>query len=702
MLFYLRVAMLLLCAMVFMDDSYAQVKPSAATVGGRRIALVIGNSSYKELPLPNAVGDAHAVAERLGQLGFTVHEYRDLSKEKMLAVYRQYTQDIFDNDTIGVFYFAGHGMQFDGTTFLVPIDASTSNRREASFWAFPLEPMITVFEKLGNRANIILIDACRKNTFGRTDANQFGLAKPQLSALRNTLVQFATEPGNTAQDGAQTKHSPYTAALLTALAAPETDIATMLQRISASVNAETGGQQVPWAVGTLRQETYLNGSGAPVALAEGGGTTNRPGPGDGKAPSATPQPGVASAGAGLIKYLGTDRGGARFAKIREFLSSDFGNQPITGDELAKIVDGLSGPQLGSMVFSLSQLLDKPLTATNYTTIARLAQGEQKLSICSILRAHLNSQIDVAQALLILDGEVGRSRQSILLSLQRELPSKVGVADLVRLLGEPDADTRITLDAFIPQLGGLSSMDVGALAALVPVERRPAFRAQLLTKLSGPLPLPDAIAVLGGESGYGRERLLRIVIPHLEGGITAQQADALLGDVDLRAYPDLGTALATRLSPDASPEERARLSGTPMPRTTEDATPPAPQKKKRKEASAKPNVVVPPKPPVESPFASFNRAPADEQLPPVGENLIFAEPQVRYCMYERQRILILKGLLVDKGERDAALLGRRVADFNSRCGKYRYVRGVDAKIATEMTTRQDAFQREATAIWEANQ
>ena len=675
----------LVLAALLADDCAAQAAPIVPGAS-QRVALVIGNSRYPAEPLPSAARDAAAVAEKLRGMGYSVRSLNDLTKEQMQAAYRQHVQDLVASGGVGVIYFAGHGLQFDGQTFLVPIDAETGDRREAGFWAVALDPMLLILERAGNRANVVLLDACRNNPFGRTEGRTPGLAAPTLANLKSTLVQYATAPGLKALDGGKDKHSPYAEALLSQLDMPSDDVTEMLRRVRESVMAATRNEQTPWEVGTLRERISLQapaGTAAPappraVAAAASGGT---------------------GAGAGILRYLGQDRGAARFAKVREVMATDFGRQPISGDEFVGILQGLTGQQLVSVMHMFLKNVDEDLSARQVLSVVAMTTAEDRLAAVAGLVRRLKGTLSVADALVILDGESPRLRQSILFSLRDKLPPNLSGTEVLRLSGDPRPDSRATLDALAPRVEHLTPSELQALVAPLLGRERAHALEKLSPKVVGELSAQQAGELLDNETGSSREQLLKLLAPHVASGLSDAQAQALLGTLDGSQRAAAASLLKPKLNAPA-----VASAAAPVQREAPAAAPVEASKKSKADAAVAAAPAVPSAPPVSKQVAAAapvvaNVAPkAPPQIaPPVGEYLILSEPQVRYCLYEKERLLTLRSLLGPGDAGPRAQFDMRATDYRSRCTHYRFVRGLDAKIAAEIVDQRPSLNREAMAI-----
>ena len=195
----------------------------APPAAAKRVALVIGNSDYKETTtLPNPRNDAADMAGVLKRLEFEVLEGIDLDKRAMERLIRQFDQAIAEAE-IAVFFYAGHAMQIAGQNLLLPIDARLSTEGDVDFETLPLSLVLQRMER-GAKTSLVFLDACRNNALAqnlarsvrtRGGAVQEGLSEVRTSGIGSMLIGFSTQPGNVALDG-DSRNSPYTAALLRA------------------------------------------------------------------------------------------------------------------------------------------------------------------------------------------------------------------------------------------------------------------------------------------------------------------------------------------------------------------------------------------------------------------------------------------------------------------------------------------------------
>jgi len=222
----------------------------------KRVALVIGNSSYDSVPkLPNPTNDADAVGLLLRSAGFDVVVSRqNLGNVDFRRAIRDFTDKTQDAD-IAVVYFAGHGIEVDGASYLIPIDAKLDRDIDVDDETITLDRVLKVIEP-AKRLRLVILDACRDNPFTRTMRRTFasrsvgrglGRIEPGMS---DTLIAYAAKAGSTATDGDGT-HSPFTAALLRHLVTPGLDVRLAFGQVRDDVMKATGNRQEPFVYGSL-------------------------------------------------------------------------------------------------------------------------------------------------------------------------------------------------------------------------------------------------------------------------------------------------------------------------------------------------------------------------------------------------------------------------------------------------------------------
>ena len=245
----------------------------------RRVALVIGNGAYKNVPkLENPAGDAHAMAELLRSIGFDVIEGGDLTRDRMAAYFLNLSKKAEGAD-IAVFYFSGQGVAVEGTNYALPIDADIKSVMDLKLGAAinlddTLEQTMS-----GAKVKLAFIDASRVNPFqanGSADGRRLSPAEglAEMHHAEGSLIAFATSPGKTALDGPKGGHSPFTQALLDHIAQPGVEIQQVMTMVRARVHELTNGRQLPWGSSNLLGTVYLNPK-APAPAGSAGKTKTK-------------------------------------------------------------------------------------------------------------------------------------------------------------------------------------------------------------------------------------------------------------------------------------------------------------------------------------------------------------------------------------------------------------------------------------------
>ncbi|MEZ5812048.1 MAG: caspase family protein [Rhizobiaceae bacterium] len=223
----------------------------------RRVALVVGNNAYRHAPvLANPINDATDVAVALENIGFEVLTATDVDLIGLQNTIREFASMARGAD-VSLFYYSGHGMQWEGENVLVPVDATFADADIVPFEVMPLTRVMNALS-LASRARILILDACRDNDAER--ALKIALAEKRgqrstnvdrglvrLNATRGQVVVFATQPDRTASDafGDASRNSPFTHALLQTIAEPGVEIGRTFRKVAARVDELTGGAQLP-------------------------------------------------------------------------------------------------------------------------------------------------------------------------------------------------------------------------------------------------------------------------------------------------------------------------------------------------------------------------------------------------------------------------------------------------------------------------
>ncbi|MGH1478437.1 MAG: caspase family protein [Geminicoccales bacterium] len=230
---------------------------------GRRVALVIGNGAYANIPLlENPTHDAALIARKLRDLGFAVDLAIDGDRSSFVQQVRLFGESARGADA-ALFYYAGHGIQADGQNYLLPVDAEISRLADLRHESLPLAAVMDELDHAGAEINLLILDACRDNPLTRSLASSHtrtaeiaqGLALVQRAS--GTIIAYATAPGEVAYDGDGQRNSPFTQALSDWIDKPDLDVALMFRRVREQVVAATNGEQVPWVEEAILGNFYF-------------------------------------------------------------------------------------------------------------------------------------------------------------------------------------------------------------------------------------------------------------------------------------------------------------------------------------------------------------------------------------------------------------------------------------------------------------
>ena len=247
-----------------------------AQADGKRVALVIGNSAYSNVPtLPNPANDAGDVAAALKRLGFAVTLIVNASFDEMRRGLIAFGRDAAGAEMAAV-YFAGHGMEISGENWLIPVDAELKKEIDAANEAVSLR---SVMLQVSNTTSLglVMLDACRNNPFAAKMQRTLALRAVvsgglgRVEPIGNVLVAYAARDGTTALDGGG-RNSPFAAALLHNIETPGVEVTFMFRNVRDDVMEATGNEQQPFVYGSLsRKAIYLAGQPSPADQA----STNR-------------------------------------------------------------------------------------------------------------------------------------------------------------------------------------------------------------------------------------------------------------------------------------------------------------------------------------------------------------------------------------------------------------------------------------------
>lgn len=227
-----------------------------------RYALVIGNARYSRLPsadqLRNPTNDARDMARELGQLGFKVDLMTNAGLGSMEKAVSRFGEELSSSqNSVGFFYYAGHGVQLDGRNYLIPSDAYVVGPGFLDSSTLQLQSVLDTLQQAANHLNIVVLDACRNNPFkwSRSISGNRGLAVVQ-SQPQGSIIAYAAAAGRTAEDGAGS-NGVYTGELLKYLAKPGLDVLNLFKDVGQAVYTKTNGFQNPAIYSQYNGNFYL-------------------------------------------------------------------------------------------------------------------------------------------------------------------------------------------------------------------------------------------------------------------------------------------------------------------------------------------------------------------------------------------------------------------------------------------------------------
>ncbi|WP_319239921.1 caspase domain-containing protein [uncultured Propionivibrio sp.] len=223
-----------------------------SAAGEKRIALVIGNSAYKDAPLKNPANDARDVAAALRKLGFEVIEKTNVAQKEMNRAIVQFGEKL-RGDSVALFYYAGHGVQVRGKNYLIPVDAQIQSEASVRVEAVDVDGVLD--QLTISPLNIVILDACRNNPFERR-FRSVGGGLAQMDAPKGSLIAYATAPGKTAADG-DNRNGLYTQELLKHIQTPGLPLETVFKRVRIAVMAASGDAQTPWETSSLTGDFFF-------------------------------------------------------------------------------------------------------------------------------------------------------------------------------------------------------------------------------------------------------------------------------------------------------------------------------------------------------------------------------------------------------------------------------------------------------------
>lgn len=241
----LQVAAVILFTCLTMGTSFSQA----------RHALLIGNNAYPSAPLQNALQDAVAMGKTLAKAGYSTSVIQDGTRESMLRAIQQLTSVVAPGDEL-VFFYAGHGVQFQDRNYLLPVDSKVDSEEDVALGGIDLEELLDLLEKTKPKSMMVILDACRNNPFGdRVPVKHKGLAQPRLPP--NTLIVYSTAPGETASDEGD-GNGIFVQRFIHNIGVANVSIEAILKTVRSEVMIATKDLQVPWDSSTLTQRLVIS------------------------------------------------------------------------------------------------------------------------------------------------------------------------------------------------------------------------------------------------------------------------------------------------------------------------------------------------------------------------------------------------------------------------------------------------------------
>ena len=219
----------------------------------QRGALVIGNKDYISLnKLKNPVNDARAMKDILSKKNFNVIYLENASQLEMEEAIDKFAYKLKNGNGVGMFYYAGHGMEVDGVNYLIPTDARIPSKKYVKSKSVSTDIIVSAMEEAKNRLNILVLDSCRSNPFSRGGTG--GLAP--INSAKGIYVAYATAPNKVAEDG-DGDNGLFTQYLIKNINKSGLKIEDVFKRVRAGVQRDSNGKQIPWSSSSIVGDFYF-------------------------------------------------------------------------------------------------------------------------------------------------------------------------------------------------------------------------------------------------------------------------------------------------------------------------------------------------------------------------------------------------------------------------------------------------------------
>jgi uncharacterized caspase-like protein len=233
----------------------------------KKSALVIGNGNYENVgKLKNPTNDSKAINNALSSIGFDTVYGENLSLKDFKKTLKSFFQKV-DSSQIALFYYAGHGLQYNNNNYLVPIDTNIELEHDIADETISLEYIQNIFNEINSKLSLFILDSCRDNPFadkitsftGRSIAFDRGLANTTIQTKSQSIIAFATSPNSIAQDNINENNGIYTKHLLNHITTNNIKVEDIFKRTTKDVLQATNHSQEPWTNLKTYDDFYLNG-----------------------------------------------------------------------------------------------------------------------------------------------------------------------------------------------------------------------------------------------------------------------------------------------------------------------------------------------------------------------------------------------------------------------------------------------------------
>jgi uncharacterized caspase-like protein len=227
-----------------------------------RYALVVGNSAYAgDSALKNPANDAADMAAALKKIGWIVALVTDADRRSFNRAINAFRDNLAAHEGAdALFYFAGHGMQVEGSNYLIPVKTEFETLDDVKADAIGVASVAEAIEQGKAGVSLLILDACRDNPFvkrmSRSLSGSRGLTVVQKGGgASGSAVMFATSPGDVALDGSG-RNGIFTGVLLEYIES-DLKLEDLFKKVTGEVRDRSAGSQNPWINASLREDFYF-------------------------------------------------------------------------------------------------------------------------------------------------------------------------------------------------------------------------------------------------------------------------------------------------------------------------------------------------------------------------------------------------------------------------------------------------------------